>query len=70
MAGKEDRKDSKAGGSNGANEAQAASTAAASKGGLEGVSVGKSSVSLVEGTEGRLSYRGYKIQDLAAQAPV
>jgi citrate synthase len=65
MAGKEDRKESKAGGSNGASEAQAAASAAASKGGLEGVSVGKSSVSLVEGTEGRLSYRGYKIQDLA-----
>lgn len=36
--------------------------------GLEGVSVGNSSISLVEGTEGRLSYRGYKIQDLAANA--
>lgn len=33
--------------------------------GLEGVVVGTSTVSLVEGTEGRLSYRGYKIQDLA-----
>src|SRR5688572_29717762 len=66
MAEKEDRKSTKAGGSNGATEAQAASSAAAAnKGGLEGVSVGKSSVSLVEGTEGRLSYRGYKIQDLA-----
>jgi citrate synthase len=66
MAEKEERKGSKAGGSNGATEAQAASSAAAAnKGGLEGVSVGKSSVSLVEGTEGRLSYRGYKIQDLA-----
>ncbi len=36
--------------------------------GLEGVVVGTSSVSLVEGTEGRLSYRGYKIQDLAANS--
>ena len=33
--------------------------------GLEGVVVGSSSISLVEGTEGRLSYRGYRIQDLA-----
>ena len=36
--------------------------------GLEGVVIGSSSVSLVEGTEGRLSYRGYKIQDLAANS--
>src|SRR5580765_5392039 len=36
--------------------------------GLEGVVIGGSSVSLVEGTEGRLSYRGYKIQDLAANS--
>src|SRR5438105_14248028 len=36
--------------------------------GLEGVSVGNTSVSLVEGTEGRLSYRGYTIQDLAANS--
>lgn len=36
--------------------------------GLEGVSVGNSSISLVEGTEGRLSYRGYKIQDLASNS--
>jgi citrate synthase len=33
--------------------------------GLEGVVVGSSSISLVEGTEGRLTYRGYRIQDLA-----
>ena len=33
--------------------------------GLEGVVIGSTSISLVEGTEGRLSYRGYKIQDLA-----
>jgi citrate synthase len=37
--------------------------------GLEGVVIGSSSISLVEGTEGRLSYRGYKIQDLAANSP-
>src|SRR5438105_3421637 len=36
--------------------------------GLEGVVVGDTEVSQVEGTEGRLSYRGYKIQDLAANA--
>lgn len=41
--------------------------AAPSKG-LEGVSAGSTSVSLVEGTEGRLSYRGYKIQDLAGNS--
>lgn len=36
--------------------------------GLEGVSVGNTAISLVEGTEGRLSYRGYRIQDLAANS--
>lgn len=36
--------------------------------GLEGVVIGTSSISLVEGTEGRLSYRGYKIQDVAANS--
>jgi citrate synthase len=36
--------------------------------GLEGVVAGSTSVSLVEGTEGRLSYRGYRIQDLAANS--
>ena len=36
--------------------------------GLEGVVIGSTSISLVEGTEGRLSYRGYKIQDLAANS--
>ncbi|MBF6614822.1 MAG: tungsten formylmethanofuran dehydrogenase [Chloroflexi bacterium] len=36
--------------------------------GLEGVVAGSSSISQVEGTEGRLSYRGYKIQDLAANS--
>lgn len=39
--------------------------AAAAPKGLEGVSAGTSSISLVEGTEGRLSYRGYQIQELA-----
>jgi citrate synthase len=47
--------------------AAVATPPAASKG-LEGVNAGPSSVSLVEGTEGRLSYRGYKIQDLAEKA--
>jgi citrate synthase len=36
--------------------------------GLEGVVVANSSLSLVEGTEGRLSYRGYSIDDLAQHA--
>src|SRR5437763_281221 len=36
--------------------------------GLEGVIIGDSAVSLVEGTEGRLSYRGFMIQDLAANS--
>lgn len=36
--------------------------------GLEGVVIGSSSVSFVEGTEGRLSYRGYSIHDLAAHS--
>jgi len=36
--------------------------------GLEGVVAGSTSVSLVEGTEGRLSYRGYRIQDLATNS--
>src|SRR5438105_6891954 len=36
--------------------------------GLEGVVIGGSAISLVEGTEGRLSYRGYKIQDLAEKS--
>lgn len=36
--------------------------------GLEGIVVGSSSISLVEGTEGRLSYRGYEIQELAAKS--
>lgn len=36
--------------------------------GLEGIVIGTSSISLVEGTEGRLSYRGYQIQDLAEKS--
>src|SRR5215212_1743817 len=36
--------------------------------GLEGVVVANSSLGLVEGTEGRLSYRGYNIDDLAQKA--
>jgi citrate synthase len=39
-----------------------------SKGGLEGVVIGTSSISLVEGTEGRLTYRGYQIGDLASHS--
>lgn len=40
---------------------------AASKG-LAGVSIGDSRLSLVDGTNGRLVYAGYKIEDLAAHA--
>jgi len=36
--------------------------------GLEGVSVGATGISLVAGEEGRLTYRGYDIADLAAHA--
>jgi citrate synthase len=36
--------------------------------GLEGISAGNTSISNVEGTVGRLSYRGYTIQDLAANS--
>lgn len=36
--------------------------------GLEGVVAGSTTISNVEGTEGRLSYRGYLIQDLAANS--
>src|SRR5579864_2836289 len=36
--------------------------------GLEGVVVGSTSISLVNGEEGRLTYRGYDIADLAAHA--
>ena len=38
------------------------------KGGLEDVVVGESKTSLVEGTEGRLIYEGYTIEDLAENA--
>ncbi|HYP39448.1 MAG TPA: citrate/2-methylcitrate synthase [Chloroflexia bacterium] len=38
--------------------------------GLEGISAGSTSISNVEGTVGRLSYRGYTIQDLAANSDV
>src|SRR3954462_1796004 len=43
-------------------------TSAARPKGLEGVVVGDTVVSNVEGTEGRLSYRGYMIQDLTANS--
>ena len=36
--------------------------------GLEGIVVAQSAISLVQGTEGRLSYRGYDIADLAEHA--
>jgi citrate synthase len=38
------------------------------KKGLDGVSIGDSRLSLVNGTEGKLIYAGYKIEDLAAYA--
>lgn len=40
----------------------------AAKKGLAGVSIGDSRLSLVNGTEGKLIYSGYKIEDLAAHA--
>src|SRR5829696_6786048 len=40
----------------------------AAKKGLDGVSIGPSKLSLVNGTEGKLIYAGYKIEDLAANA--
>ncbi len=40
----------------------------ATKKGLDGVSIGPSRLSLVNGTEGKLIYAGYKIEDLAANA--
>jgi citrate synthase len=52
-------------GADGSPPAAAASTASK---GLEGINAGPSAISLVEGTEGRLSYRGYTIQDLAEKA--
>ena len=36
--------------------------------GLEGIIAGESAVSLVDGTRGRLLYRGYRIEDLGAHA--
>ncbi len=38
------------------------------KKGLDGVSIGPSRLSLVNGTEGKLIYAGYRIEDLAANA--
>lgn len=38
------------------------------KKGLDGVSLGESRISLVNGTEGKLIYAGYKIEDLAANS--
>ncbi|MHB8584697.1 MAG: citrate/2-methylcitrate synthase [Thermoplasmatota archaeon] len=38
------------------------------KGGLEGISVGKTAISSIDGIAGKLWYRGYSIQDLAAQS--
>src|SRR4051812_33988883 len=72
MADKSDTKEKAAKKNGKAAEAATAATApvaapAASKG-LEGVNAGPSAISLVEGTEGRLSYRGYKIQDLAEKS--
>lgn len=40
----------------------------ATKKGLDGVSIGPSRLSLVDGVQGRLIYAGYKIEDLAANA--
>ena len=40
----------------------------ANKGGLEGVVVADVQTSLVNGTEGKLIYSGYSIEDLAANA--
>ena len=34
--------------------------------GLEGVPIGESALSLVEGMAGRLSYRGYSIEDITS----
>lgn len=40
----------------------------AGKGGLEGVVAGKTALSMVDGQNGRLTYRGYDIGDLAAHS--
>jgi citrate synthase len=39
-----------------------------SKGGLEGLVAGKTALSMVDGQQGRLAYRGYDIHDLATNA--
>jgi len=52
----------------GADGSPPAAVAPAASKGLEGINAGPSAISLVEGTEGRLSYRGYTIQDLAEKA--
>ena len=44
------------------------SAAKPSKGGLEGISVGKTAISTIDGTLGKLWYRGYDIADLAENA--
>ena len=41
-------------------------TAAPQTAGLEGVVVAESEISFVDGQEGRLIYRGYSIEELAA----
>lgn len=38
------------------------------KGGLEGIVAGKTALSMVDGQQGRLTYRGYDIHDLATNA--
>jgi citrate synthase len=40
----------------------------ASKGGLEGVSVGSSSIGFIDGSKGELRYRGYLAEELARQS--
>jgi citrate synthase len=41
---------------------------ATSKGGLEGIVAGKTALSMVDGQQGRLTYRGFDIHDLASHA--
>jgi citrate synthase len=41
---------------------------ATGKGGLEGIIAGKTALSMVDGQQGRLTYRGYDIHDLATHA--
>ena len=43
-------------------------TVADGKGGLEGIVVGKTAISVIDGVAGKLSYRGYDIFDLAKHA--